>query len=74
MSSHIIEIKRAVQCDAKTTKPTGIMRYRWVCSCGKLGPWKTATRRSGSHAAAARAAEIGGVRHVAKATRKESPC
>lgn len=59
MVAHAIAIHTQVAADA-----TGAMRYRWRCSCGRDGSWRTA-RHGGSPAIAARSARNGGARHVA---------
>jgi hypothetical protein len=69
VSAHAVTIKTAIQCDAKTDEPTGIMRYRWICSCGRCGRWNQATKESGAHGQAAKSARVGGERHLAAAER-----
>jgi hypothetical protein len=63
-SAHVVEIHTQLQSDEEGN-PTGCFRYRWRCSCGKHGPWRTGTTDSGHHAAAASSARTGGTRHVA---------
>lgn len=65
MTAHKFEIKTQIHADPKTGEPTGVFRYRWSCSCGKVGPWKHGSKRSGQHAKAAHSASVGGERHVA---------
>lgn len=64
MIPHTFEIKTQVQADAATGEPTGGFRYRWACSCGRVGPWKSGGSGSGG-GTAARRARTGGERHVA---------
>lgn len=61
MAAHAIAIHTQVATDAE---PTGAVRYRWRCACGRDGAWRTA-RHGGSPAIAARSARTGGARHVA---------
>lgn len=70
--AHVFEIKTEVQADAKTGEPTGALRYRWACSCGGSGPWRTGGRGIGRHGRAARSARRGGERHVAAMERGPS--
>lgn len=65
MTAHTFDTQTQIQADA-SGEPTGVFRYRWRCSCGRVGPWKSGgAKRSGLHAAAAKAARVGGERHVA---------
>lgn len=63
--AHKTEIKTQIQADAATGEPNGVFRYRWFCTCGRVGPWKNGDKASGQHATAARRARDGGLRHVA---------
>lgn len=63
---HRFDTETQLQADAATGDPTGVFRYRWKCTCGRVGPWKSGgAKRSGQHAKAARSARVGGERHVA---------
>jgi len=43
-------------------------RYRWRCSCGRVGPWRVARDRG--YGRAATSARRGGQRHVAAKERR----
>ena len=54
------------QIETVDGEPTGVFRYRWRCSCGRVSKrWHTTTADSGSGGRAARLARYGGARHVA---------
>lgn len=42
----------------------GVDRFRWRCTCGHVGPWKSGASGSGGGSPARRASN-GGLRHVA---------
>lgn len=63
-SAHAVDVQTQAQTD-EAGNPTGMFRYRWRCSCDRVGPWRTGTDDSGHHAAAAQSARNGGARHVA---------
>jgi hypothetical protein len=58
-----IAVAHTISIDTEVHLLHGQFRYRWECSCGDRGPWKTA--RNKGHAKAARSARNGGARHVA---------
>lgn len=62
MIDHVTDIQTQFQSDPDG-KMTGIMRYRWRCSCGAQGRWFTGSRESGSHAEAGRSAREACSRH-----------
>lgn len=53
MTAHVVEIDTQHSWDGDRMLPT---RYRWRCSCGQTGAWKTS----------ARWARAGGEQHRAK--------
>lgn len=61
---HKTEIQTQASADDRG-EPTGVFRYRWRCSCGRVGPWRVGGEVSGQHAKASRSARTGGERHVA---------
>ena len=58
---HAVEIEQPASA-ASTVSP--LLWYRWRCSCGQVGPWRTASKASGA-VRAARSARTGGRQHVA---------
>ena len=65
MRAHKTEIQTQAAADPKTLEPVGMFRYRWRCTCGKVGKWREGSQESGDHGKAARAAGRGGDHHVA---------
>jgi hypothetical protein len=61
---HVVDRQIQIGCGLDG-EPNGRWRYRWRCSCGKHGPWKTGPRPADS----ARAAIKGGAEHVEEAAR-----
>lgn len=62
MATHKVDVQ--TQADDEAGNPVGVYRYRWRCSCGRIGPWKSGASGSGG-GPAPRRARNGGARHVA---------
>lgn len=65
MIAHKTEIQTQTIASPTDEKPLGTFRYRWRCTCGRVGKWREGSTESGSHGKAARAAGRGGDGHVA---------
>jgi hypothetical protein len=65
MAVHKTEIQTQTIASPTDVKPLGIFRYRWRCTCGRVGKWREGSTESGSHGKASRAAGRGGDHHVA---------